>query len=449
MPGLSTLTEHDWRRLAETIQRGNCVLLLGPAVAADPQDPQHTPLTTSLARTLAEKLDAKLGPESRVVQRDDLAHVAQLYRAQPDSDRVDLELAVADFYKPYDGLTTQLHRELAELPFTLCINTTPDSFMSNAFRDAGKEPAAEYYHFRRARSLRVGDADPARPIVYHLLGSLLEKDSLVLTESDLLEFLVNVITKAPPLPPYITSLFSRRETSFLFVGFGFRNWYVRILLHVLRAEGRPTRSLALEDPDFFAHPDHSKTALFFEREHLIGFKLLSWEDFVTQLQRHHAAIVRERVSQAPAPSAEAPIAFLCHSHEDRDAVADLADQLQASGIRVWLDRQSLRGGDDWERLIPSVLGKVDYVVVVESSRMQERVESYVYKELQIALDRQSKFKPGYRFIIPVDLGTCAPLDDLARLEHIQISTPAGVKALTDTIRDDWDRRGTRTRAAGT
>lgn len=36
MPDLDTLSERDWRRLVETVKRGNCILLLGPAAAVDP-----------------------------------------------------------------------------------------------------------------------------------------------------------------------------------------------------------------------------------------------------------------------------------------------------------------------------------------------------------------------------------------------------------------------------
>jgi hypothetical protein len=46
-----------------------------------------------------------------------------------------------------------------------------------------------------------------------------------------------VTRESPPPHPYVTSRFSDRDTSFLFIGFGFRHWYMRILLHVLKAGG--------------------------------------------------------------------------------------------------------------------------------------------------------------------------------------------------------------------
>ena len=95
----------DWRRLIRTIQRGNCVLLLGPDVASDPIGQHPEPLSVLLACKLADELPAG----TPLGCRDDLAHVAQLYVAQRDPDRTDLEMAVEDFYRPFRGQSTALH----------------------------------------------------------------------------------------------------------------------------------------------------------------------------------------------------------------------------------------------------------------------------------------------------------------------------------------------------
>jgi TIR domain/SIR2-like domain len=436
------LGERDWRRLAQTVQRGQCILLLGPAAAVDPEDAERIPLTTLFSRSLAEKIDDNRG----ISNRDDLAHVAQVFLSRPTLDRIDLEIAADDFYRPYEGLTTELHEELAALPFTLCVNTTPDAFMATAFGKAGKQPTVEHYNYKRTRAIRFSEPDPEHPIVFNLYGSLRETDSLVLTESDQLDFLVNIISKAPPLPNYITARFSDPETSFLFIGFGFRYWHVRILLHVLQAQ-RPkvqakTYFLALEEPSFFADPEKPKTVLFFEQQHYIVFKRLSWEEFACELKRRHTALVGQITYQkmAPAPRADAPLVFLCHGHDDRDAVAQLTEKLQAQGLRVWLDRRNLRGGDMWDQLIKSVLEKVDYVLVVQSPRLSQRVQSYAFKEVRIALERQRSFAAGFRFVVPVSLDGDARLSELADLQTHELASAGAVRALVETIEEDWRRR---------
>jgi hypothetical protein len=277
-------------------------------------------------------------------------------------------------------------------------------------------------------------------VLFALYGSTDDLDSLVLTESNLLEFLVNVISKTPSLPSLLTSKFGDPDISFLFLGFGFHQWYVRILLHVLQAHGHRARSLALESAGFFTDPRHSETSVFFGREHLIAFRKLSWGGFVEQLRQNHKTLVGQGGVQEVEPPAEAPLLFLCHVHEDRNEVAQLADKLQAMGLRVWLDKQDLRGGDEWDRLISAVLTKVAYFVVVQSPRMQGRIESYVYKEMRIALERQQRFKPGFRFIVPACLEPCANLDELKHIQATDISAPGGLESLVDSIKDDWRQR---------
>ena len=129
------LSEADWQGIARSIRNGACVLLLGPSIAVDPKDQEHIPLTTVLARSLADRLSKEIGPECTIVTRDDLAHVSQVFcdaRQHRGFGRADLETAVEQFYSRYDAQTTPLHRELAELPFELVINTTPDLLMTTA-----------------------------------------------------------------------------------------------------------------------------------------------------------------------------------------------------------------------------------------------------------------------------------------------------------------------------
>lgn len=431
------LSEHDWRRLARTVQSKKCVLILGPGVAVDAGDASRTPLSVLLARSLAERVEST----DLIVSPDDLAHVAQIFVHEPGQDRYDLEVTVEEFYKRHQGHTTTLHQELAALPFTLCVTTTPDTFMATAFQEARKKPRSDYYHFRKNRNARLQEPDVNNPLVFGLYGDATDPSSLVLSESDLLEFLVNVIAKTPPLPSLLTAKFGDPDVSFLFLGFGFHQWYVRILLHVLRAHGHRARSLALEDPGFFSNPRQREMAVFYEREHLIAFRPLSWEGFVSELKQHHDALVgTERGEPVVEPDPGAPLVFLCHVHEDKERVTELARSLQEHGIRVWLDKSDLRGGDEWDRKIQSILRRVDYVIVVQSPSMHGRAESYVYKEVRIALERQQHFATGYRFIVPTILDDAAGLDVLGALQFVDLSEENGIDRLVDTVMQDWRRR---------
>jgi hypothetical protein len=447
------LDDQDWWTLLRAIQDGQCVLLLGPGVALDPADPAGDPLPVHLAHQLTEKL-RQAGKGDQVISPLDLAHVAQTYEREMPLKRDGLEFAVAAFYKPYHDRTTSVHEHLAALPFSLCISTTQDRFLLNAFgKTPGKQPICDFYHFKpdpkRPKPPQPGPPEQnpeERPLIYGLYGSVDKSSSLVLTESDLLDFLVNVTRKSPPLHPYVTSRLSEPQASFLFMGFGFRHWYVRILLHVLKAQEPGRSSLALEGTEFFQYPEHQQTALFFSKGYLIGFHDVPWADFAAEL--HHRFEV-DCATRPNLPAAneqlptDAPVAFLCHENRDKPLVESLATELQARGIKVWLDKQSLRAGDRWPELIPNVLEKqCNYVVVLQSPRMLDKPESYCFLEIDLAAKRQPKFYPGLRYLIPtiVEADPRLPLGPLQPFDCIDLTVPGNIGALAKSILEDGQRR---------
>ena len=183
----NNLENWDWRKLLRNIRRGKCVLLLGPEAASVPAVGQPASLSALLALRLAAELK---GAQPRHDPAD-LAQVAQRYIVQPGKERTDLEMAVEDFYRPYKDASTPLHRNLAALPFRLCVTTTPDDFLANAFRAAQKTPQQAFYHFRSGHVPHLKPPNEANPLIYKLYGDCAadNSDSLVLTETDLLDFL--------------------------------------------------------------------------------------------------------------------------------------------------------------------------------------------------------------------------------------------------------------------
>jgi hypothetical protein len=446
------LAENDWRILLKSIRQRKCVLLLGPGAAVDPADQERGPLSIQLANLLAKELrDARRGHD--LLATNDLAYVAQTYKHEMPKRRAGLEIAVEDFYAPYRDRTTQLHLDLAALPFTLCINTTPERFLLNAFRrTALKRPTYEFYHFQpdpKRPPRIVAPAPPMnkpelQPLIYDLYGSLDETDSLVLAEDDLLDFLVSVLGQAPALHPYVASQFKDPTVSFLFLGFGFRHWYVRLLLHALKAGGHQSPSLALEDEAFFKGPEHQQTALFFLSGHTIEFRVFPM-DFACELRRRFenetAKIEQETLIAAHLP-AGAPTAFLCHENRDKPLAETISEELQKQGIRIWLDKQNLRGGDRWTDLIPHVIEKqTDYVIVLQSPRMLDKPESYFKAEIHHALVRQIRFG-NLRFIIPIILERHRdiPLPDFANLHSVDMTLPGAIDSLSAAIHEDWEKR---------
>ncbi len=426
------------------------MLVLGPRLAVRADDPERRPLDELLAAELLESIGAE-GPPN-------LRRAADLYYRE-SHDREVLEITARDFYAREAPATTPFHRDLAALPFRLCISVSPDNLMLRAFEAAEKMPQEGHYNFREPATARLLAPSVEKPLVYHLFGHCEDPGSLVLTEGDLIEFLVAIIRGTPPVPDQVRSLLADDSASFLFLGFGFHNWYLRVLLQVMNVYGRRSKALAFEDEQFFDHPEHEQATAFFT-DRLIEFRQLQWEAFAKQLRETYEAAPRPAATAAtrrtapaastaraatpatPATSAQGnvPKAFVSYASEDRDAVEELAAQLESRGIDVWQDKQDLRAGDNWDKTLKDVISRrVDYVIVVQTPAMTSRIEGVFHREVEAALHRQGNMA-DFRFVIPIRMGDCPMLTALEHVHAIDISAPEGVDALTTSIEEDWQRR---------
>jgi len=441
-PGPVPSEFNELRGLVERIRRGDCVLVLGPRASFRPGDPERKPLD----ERLAAELIAAAGLTQQPGQLS-LGHAADLYYRERQ-DRDELELAVREFFLRETGATTDFHRDLAKLPFRLCVSASPDTLMSTAFKEAGKSPQTGYYSFRPSSPPRLASPTVDRPLVYSLFGHHDEPSSLVLTEGDLIEFLVAIVKGVPAVPDQVRSILADPDASFLFLGFGFHNWYLRVLLHVLKAYGHVNKSFAFEDKQFFEHPDREQAVGFFSNRR-IDFRPIRWELLAQHLRQKYEELAPRATAGASHAEAAAredtPKVFLCYASEDRTDVDALGDALEARGIRVWQDVRQLRAGDNWARqLIQVIETQVHYVVVVQTVAMTTADEGWFRLEIDAALQRNRMMgeRDGqrFRFLIPVRLGECGYLSSLADHHVIDVNDDTGHDQLAASIMEDWKRR---------
>jgi hypothetical protein len=427
----------ELKPLARQIARGNCILFLGPGAATVPGQSPEQPLSVELSALLAQN------PEIAQVQGldpRDLRHVAQVLYERTHN-LTSIQETVAEFYGGRSQMTAPFHENVAALPFTFCLTTTPDDFLYNAFSKLGKKPLRHFYNFRGGRANKpVEPPSVDRPLIYHLYGYPDEPDSLVITENDLIDFVTSVVRKAPPLAEMVRAELAKHTTNCLFADLGFKNWYLRALLRSVDFFGHQDSSVALEDAEFFEQSQLHQTTLYFSASQAIQFRKDSLNEFARQLRSAYDAIAKKKTASAPVP-AGAPRVFLSYTSEDRAEVEQLGEQLNRGGIAVWQDTQSLRVGDRWEQVLAHVISKqVDYVVVVQTEAMSRRIRSYVGREVAEALKQQKSMLWGGKFILPVALGTAARLPDLTEYQTIDIGTDSGIQSLVSTIHDDWNRR---------
>ena len=121
--------------------------------------------------------------------------------------------------------------------------------------------------------------------------------------------------------------------------------------------------------------------------------------------------VPPEVEETPAPAVaaeEEPQLFLSHAGEDTAAVKELAARLRQGGVKVWLDADELRPGDDWMQALEDALDASDAFAVYIG---RSGIGRWIGREVRVALDRNAK-DPRFRFI-PI-LGPGADPESLPR-----------------------------------
>lgn len=227
------LSELDWDMLLDRIQDGKCTPFLGAGVNGG-----ILPLGSKLSETLAKKYDYPLEECS------DLAKVTQFLAVTVDDAmfpkekvlgmlKVELEkwkktVTLADFFEKQHGSLGVL----AELPIPIYMTTNYDNLMFMALQSWKKDPKRELCRWNKfvkdKKSLFDSDFEPtaANPVVFHLHGHDEIPESLVLTEDDYLDFLVN-ISREQILPSLIQEAIA--GTSLLFMGYRLADWNFRVL----------------------------------------------------------------------------------------------------------------------------------------------------------------------------------------------------------------------------
>jgi hypothetical protein len=100
-------------------------------------------------------------------------------------------------------------------------------------------------------------------------------------------------------------------------------------------------------------------------------------------------------------------AFLSYVHEDKAAVDQLQQALEADGIPVWRDIRDLQPGQDWKLSIRRAIGGDTLAFIACFSRAsQARPKNYQNEELLLAIEQFRQRPPDLPWLIPVRFDDC-------------------------------------------
>ncbi len=228
------LEDKDWNLILERIKVGKCTPFLGAGACSG-----TLPLGSMVAQDWAQKHGYPLE------DCKDLIRVAQFLAVEVDP-MFPKEDLLNQFEKKLqqDGLPNLMDKEephsvLADLPLSVYMTTNYDDFMVRALKARNKEPKRELCKWNKYIKDYPSvwddehgyDPTPEKPIVFHLHGHNEVPESIVLTEDDYLDFLVNISRDQELLPPRIQRALT--GTSLLFIGYNLADWNFRVLFRGL------------------------------------------------------------------------------------------------------------------------------------------------------------------------------------------------------------------------
>lgn len=261
------LTEKQWKKLFEAIERERCILCLGPEVFAS--DTGET-LEQQLASYLRE--DAA---ELKIQVYDD-----SWFHYLPGAVRIDALEAVDEFFRQPFPVAETIVQQLAQVPFHLYLNFNPDYKLREAF-DAQQllyEYAAYLKHEPHDPESLIVRHSPSRdrPILYNMVGEINERNSLVMTYDDFYSYLESIYEQDHMLPNVRFSIQEEAE-HFLFLGMPFDRWYIHFFMRILKQHEPRVKKLAL---NAFIN---TQVAIHAEEQYTLTFVTSDVHSFVAEL----------------------------------------------------------------------------------------------------------------------------------------------------------------------
>ncbi len=87
-------------------------------------------------------------------------------------------------------------------------------------------------------------------------------------------------------------------------------------------------------------------------------------------------------------------------------VSKIVASLEKNGISVWIDRESILPGQDWQIAIRSAISNGMYFLACFSNNYWKRTKNYMNEELQIAIEQMREIPDDQVWFIPVKLDDC-------------------------------------------
>jgi hypothetical protein len=459
------MNARQWTTLVSELQDGRCILVLGPEVPMSTAPEEHG---ESVVEAVADQLRSILNEESVNIPKTTLAATSQHY-ADYFTEH-EMRSMVASMYKDIESNDpSYIHSLIAALPFHLILTTAHDNLLSKAMHSVGKQPVNKSFRLRgiasHSSAILPPDAvdtefgcsyNPETPNIYHLFGAAGEPNEMVISEEDITDFFLALIReKAKRIPVGMASMMQRNSHRYLFLGFGIRQLHLRVLikLFIKALVDNPMRNpyLVTESLRGLQDDEIAQTIGFFKRGTKIEVENDSLVSFLEELLKrfqqaggyNNGAV---RLQAVPEQSAQITV-FISYVHEDVHIVRRLFKGIEEAGLRPWMDEVSLEGGRRWDPELKEQIDSADFVVVVMSPTLARKTDSYVNKEIDLAIERSKRIRSSSgSFLVPLALSglrsdhVIPELEPFHRLQLRDDTFAEDLARLVSDLKKNYQRR---------
>jgi hypothetical protein len=375
-----------------------------------------TGLQGNLYSYLAEKLAGYLGLSAEgLPEGGELNELACRFLAQGNQVE-DIYPALKTVAQGIDSLPIPepLLQLAAIRPLELFVTTTFDSFLARAlnrqrFGGSTRTQILAYAPNQIIEDLPTESRSAGLPIVYHLFGRLSATPSYAVTQEDIVEFF-HALQSPTRQPKLLFDELNRK--SLLLIGSRFNGWLTRFFIRMAKTQRLSAggRSDYLADAE--VSNDHNLVAFLkhFSKATKV-FRSGSAVEFVAELhrrwtERHPGGSERVSASVEGGPAhlpVEQGAVFLSYASADFPAANKIKAALEDAGVAVFIDREGLQSGDDWEAKLRSNIHQCCLFLPIISRQTLTSDRRFFRVEWNLALEeaQMASFAEDEAFLLPV------------------------------------------------
>jgi TIR domain-containing protein len=123
--------------------------------------------------------------------------------------------------------------------------------------------------------------------------------------------------------------------------------------------------------------------------------------------------------------------FISYSRQDKDRVMPIYERLKQAGLDVWIDRDGIKPGADWEETIRRQMLKARRILIFVSRSLNDG--GFILAELGLARAIAKHRAKASNFLIPVRLDDCQIPPILAHLDAMDLFEADGERRLAELL----------------